>query len=65
MTDKQNRYTRIGTIALIGILALSRTTAGEILLDVLADAYLSVAVFVTFTLVLIYGLEKFFNFDFF
>lgn len=49
-------------LLLIGFL-VSKGSLGSLVRQSLVDAYLSVAVFVAFTLCLIYGLEKFFRFN--
>ena len=59
----KGQHIRFAIVILIALLAFSPFQVGEILRGVLIDAYLSVAVFVMFTLLLIYGVEKFFHFD--
>lgn len=56
-------WVKAALVVLMFLLALSPFEFGNILFHVLVEAYLSVAVFVILTLVIIYGLERIFNFD--
>ena len=54
----------MGIVITLIAVALTGTAFGAILRDVLVEASLAVSVFVTFTLVVLYSLERLFKFDF-
>lgn len=60
---KKDSLFRFSFVTLLIFLLLSQSESGKIIQRSLSDAYLNVTVFVAFTLCLIYGIEKLFQFD--
>lgn len=56
-------WVKAGVVALMAVVCVSGRDIGGVLFHVLVESYLTVAVFVALTLVIIYGLERILGFD--